>query len=169
MIENLFEYFKDTIEYPSSDVLLNGLESDILFEFVDINYLNGIVNYLNIMGGIMLNHYMNYDDFIKACENIDRLKDDHIYTNLYDCKKFDDIILIGIGADSYWILWSNCDCSDCCIGRLSLNTFNIEDIENILLSTGKYLVECEYGPYINNSNQRVKYIPKECFSGWITL
>lgn len=177
-MDNRIDMLMDYIEYPGRELLLSGPRDGYNYTYVSNTYLNGFINYVDIICGYMIRRYSIYDNskWLNQCNNIEALKDSP-HTNISDINEFDDIIILAESDTSYWIFWNDCDCSDCCIGKLSKKEFhdahhpNIDSIKKefkkyviacLVTSTGRKFVPDTYDNYL-------KYIPPEYFRGWIKL
>lgn len=120
------EIYPETYEYPSRELLLEGPKDGQWFEYVSNTYLNGFINYTEILVGFIIKRYAdeNYD-YYKVAED---LKTSY-HTNF--SKLEDDIIIISKGAGSYWYFWNDRDCSDCIIARTEINQSEEEFIESM--------------------------------------
>ena len=115
--------FEDSIEYPSNDEIVRGIQPNVLFDYVNVTYLNGFINYVDIIGGAMLQRYMKDDEFDKAIERVN----DHIvsgsHTDVHWCEHYDDIVVLGRTDSMYVYFYADRDVSDCMIGGLPVDKF----------------------------------------------
>lgn len=167
---DVYDLFDDDVEYPDKDMLVNGVPIGMNYSYISTTYLNGFINYVEIIGATMIQRYLPnkpeyvIDDTIpcweNACIHVDNLKND-FHTNISCSDDFDDVLILAKSSDSYWFFWDDRDGSDCCIGRLALDTFDSDETALKYLEISSRTVEdvyCNYYP-----------VPKECFKGWITL
>lgn len=149
---NWEDLFPNHYEYPSNPMLLNGPNDGDCFEYVSHQYLNGFVNYLDIMGGFVLRRYQTEDFDYQA--SIKELSDN---PHSDFGKIGDDVILIGKGASSHWVLWYDQDVSDCQIARTKVQMTDLEFYSFVK----DYYENCGsgYGPVIELPDSR-------CWSGW---
>ena len=124
--------FLDWEEYPSNEELMEGLKEDIMYAYVSTTYLNGFINYVDIIGAYMTRRYKELEkdksdknpndlSWEESCKLIDNNTDFH--TNVSDCNKYDDIHILAKCGDYYYYFWSDCDCSNSCIGKFSKSRF----------------------------------------------
>ena len=125
-MKNICEYFKYEIEYPSNEAILNDPPDDVMFSYISRRYLSLFINYMTILGAYMIRRYMSHENFCEAIARIDSMiKDDsQFHTNVSNCDEFDDILILGRSGEYYYVLWTDCDTSDCCFGKLSKSHFN---------------------------------------------
>jgi hypothetical protein len=176
---NIFDLFIEDIEYPNHDVILNGLQDGQVFSYISKTYLNGLINYVDIIGAFMINRYSQFnedeDEWEKRCKNVDSLIDEY-HTYLGDSDRFDDILILAKGADSYWLFWKDCDGSDCEIGRLPKSLFESKEVALRYLKESLLILIENCSPN-NILREEVKANPKAYikeltpshFNGWITL
>ena len=50
--------FDDCIDYPKPRDIISGIKPGRCFEYVSSTYLNGFINYVDIIGGAMIQEYM---------------------------------------------------------------------------------------------------------------
>jgi len=110
----------DIIEYPDREQLLTGPSEGYDYVYVSNTYLNGFINYVDIISAYMIRRYSigSDDEWNEACKNVDLLADD-VHTDISDSSKFDDVIILAESEHCYWIFWDDCDCSDCCICKFN--------------------------------------------------
>lgn len=166
---NIYDLFDNEISYPEEDEILDGIPVNVNWSYISNTYLNGIINYVDIIGGFMIRRYKSLRAvWEESCKNIDKLKDT-FHTNLSNSDEFDDQIILAKGANSYWLFWNDCDCSDCEIGRLSTDHFDSD--ETALKYLEKSIPRLIYQLPLETDDPLtyMKFIPKEYFSGWKTL
>ena len=66
--------FMETIEYPSHEQFLSGIQPGISYDYVSSTYLNGFINYVDILDAFMIRRYMNEKEF---AESIDGMRSAH--------------------------------------------------------------------------------------------
>lgn len=153
--------FSEHIEYPEHGMLISGIKPNVCYDYVSSNYLNGFINYVDILGGAMIHHYMSSSEFEDAKIRVDEyLKSNDCHTNVSSADKFDDILVLGKSDDMYIFFWSDRDCSDCCIGGVPSTDFDTEDeaYESFLQFAKNHSL-----------GRKIVMLPKSFFRGWITL
>ena len=162
----------DIIEYPDREQLLTGPSEGCDYVYVSNTYLNGFINYVDIISAYMIRRYLigNDDEWNEACKNVDLLADD-FHTDISDSSKFDDVIILAESEYCYWIFWDDCDCSDCCIGKFNKSEIDKNDIEH---EFKEYVLDCVYDSLpdrelCHEDEYYIKHIPASYFKGWITL
>lgn len=166
---------------PTDTEMMEGLKEDLVYSYVDTAYLNGFINHVNILGAYMTRRYKNLGksksdsnqnnlSWEESCKLIDS-KDD-LHTDISDCNKYDDIHILAECGNHYYYFWSDCDCSDSCIGKFSKSRFESE--EQALLSFKDEILSFDIWDndesYVReHEDEYIKFIPKEFFTGWITL
>lgn len=166
--KNIFDMFDD-LDYPDREDLVSGLKDGTMYWYVSSTYLNGYINYVDIIAAYMVRHYMDENQWASACELIDAGSEAH--TDVSDCSKYDDILILSKSGDYYIIFWSDCDCSDCCIGKINKSKFTSEDD---VISSFKEGIQ-SLGIFDMNDiekdgwDKHMKGIPPTFFIGWITL
>ena len=155
--------------YADNESLVEGLKDGVMYDHVSTTYLNGYINYVNIILGCMVRRYMSPFEWNDAVDRIDKKNDFH--TSLEDSDNYDDILILAESGDYYIIFWSNCDNSDSSIGKLrksnysstsnAIAAFNASIVKDISYQVEEITSE--------NFDDNIKYIPPTFFSGWITL
>ena len=159
-MKNIFEIIEpDRIyEYPKYDRLLNGVDIDTSYNYVSSTYLNGFINYVNILAGAMIRIYAEDDAEWKAfCDNVEALKDE-VHTNVSSADKFDYVVVLAESSDSYWVFDSDKDSSDCKIARISKEHF--KDRDEAIVS---------FNENMGSEDDEFILIDKSLFKGWVTL
>lgn len=190
---NIYDLFDEDIEYPDNDEIVEGVNVGVNFCYISNTYLNGFINYVDIIGGYMIRRYKVLEkDIEKSRENNNQSKEDlsweescklvdklsnGCHTCLSDSNKFDDQLILAKNSNSYWLFWNDCDCSDCCIGRLDIKLFESDEValEYLRKTVVKFT---DYYTYRSNGKMEIdeslsdtymKFIPASSFTGWITL
>jgi len=189
MIVNIFDYM-DTIEYPSNDLLAEGIKDGISFDFVPTTYLNGFINCVQIIDAYMfrrykvlesylVNKYGTYDQSIieanidpnnltweRSCCLIDERMEKRDFHFTHTMENFDDMLILGKLSDSYWVFWVSCQPSESCIGRLSISTF---ESDNDAMESLKKAAKDFSNEDSKKDIDKIKQIPIELFSDSIQL
>jgi hypothetical protein len=129
-VANFWEIFEDSEDYPN-DIVDRGVPQDTLYSYVSSTFLNGFVNYVKDPKAYLIERYgkFNEDKTLHTRDDGDetdlekysaKLKND--FHRNYSTAP-DDIVILAHTAKSYWFFYSDRDCSDCCIGRISRNKF----------------------------------------------
>ena len=163
-MRNIFEMHKTEIEYPERKLLLNGVKQDSKYCYVSNTYLNGFINYVDIISAAMIYDYAGEDEWNTFCENVDNLKDKY-HTNVSDSDKFDTIVILGKSEDSYWIFVSDRDNSDCSITRLYKEAFKNDDKAIKCFKASLSI----FAEQVHPDDAKFKEIPTEYFKGWVTI
>ncbi len=153
--KTIMDYFNDEIEYPN-DVALNPLPMNTLWSYISSTFLNGFVNYVEILKVYVLDRYE--DDKTDAVLNLTK----QCHTDL---RQFgDDIILLGKiennedSLNKFMFFWFDMDVSDCCIGRFE-TTDNNEIVFEALLNWLEY----------DNGILGFHELPKSFIKGWVSF
>lgn len=166
---DIYNLFDRDISYPDHSLILNGLKDGMNFTYISNTYLNGFINYVDIIGGYMVRKYQGEKEkWDEACSNVDALLNEP-HTNISDAHKFDDILILARGAGSYWLFWNDGDCSDCCIGRLSMDTFDGQETAMLYLKKTLIKISSSYNIMTSSDSDYFKYLSEDHFRGWITL
>lgn len=162
-MKRIFEYFEDRFLYPEPDLLLRGIHSGVLFDPVSVTYLNGFINYVDIVAAVLLHEYTNTaEEFAEQVADIEKQAAEQRPPHT-DCRKYDNMLILGKTNDKYVVFLSDNDVSDCAVGGLALETFNTvsEAIDALYKQADQFVAD---GSALNYSK-----IPKSFFRGWITL
>lgn len=160
------DMFNNDIEHPSNTQITNGLPVGTMWSYLADNYLNGLVNYINIFHGIMIRYYTplekeNRDSRIvtweKACSDVVTKFDCH--TDLSEANQYDDILILGETLDSYWLLWRSVGGSSSIIGRIG--KYQVKDKQELIEILHNSV------PELTDSHKEYLVLPE--FVGWITL
>ena len=145
----------DWIEYPSNEDKLNGIKDGEAWLYIGENYLNGLINYTNVVYGVgkidvgedpdkrqtyvrNLHTFASFanansprDDMFKSYpvegeEYGKILTTNSFHTNVADTSYFPHMQVLATGAGSYWYFDSDMDCSDCGLARFKDDIFTDE-------------------------------------------
>jgi len=154
--------FMETVEYPTHEQFLSGIQPGISYDYVSSVYLNGFINYVDIIDAFMIRRYMDFAESIERIKT--KIKNKEFHTNVQDSSEYDDILILGKTEDMYVYFWNDCDCSDCCIGAINKDLVENRDSKAIALFR-------RYADKLKKieTAQDVFFIPLEFFTGWITL
>jgi len=163
MSENndFFELFDEKIEYPNNLAEV-GIEQGVLLRCVSNSYLNGLINYVDPFFVCVIERYTDWskeslNDEIKLVE-----KAYHTQYNFVN----DDVILLAETENSLWFFWSDKDCSDCSIGRIT-KTISKDDFKQKLIN---WIVSHPYVDRNENTEAIVgNYIEMKMPTGWISF
>lgn len=159
------DLFQERIESPDDERLMKGLEENVIYEHISVTYLNGFINYCNILRGYMIQVYSDDDQWEVMCKNIDNLPVT-FHTNISDSENFDYVVILA-ETENYWYFFDNdCDGSCCSIGMLSKDKYRCK---NYLLGCLKEEAENISEYFENSSKSKLKELTSAHFSGWITL
>lgn len=189
MIKNIFDYM-DTIEYPGNDLLVEGIKDGVSFDCIPNAYLNGFINFVNLIDGYMIRRYKilekylvekygTYDQSIiegkvdpnnltweRSCQLIDKESEETRRPFYHTCQNYDDMMLLGKQSNSYWIFWVDCEGKESCIGRIPMSTFNSDDEAKEALK----VAALEFSTIdVEKEDEKIKQIPMKLFSEWVTL
>ena len=106
----------DCYEFPDNSKLVGGVPPDTFYGYVSSTYLNGFINYVDIVKVILIERYTVF------CHDEEEIaKKRKIFLEGCHCKLGelgDDVaILSKSGNDDFYIFRFDCDVSDCCIGH----------------------------------------------------
>ena len=179
------DYFETTIDYPQEKVF-NPLPMDELWNYVSTSYLDGFINFVQIVKGFVIARYRQWNEPLSKPViiniNIDQkwckkefntkreifdaitITNAIVHPKLHDFK--DDVVILtkAFNKDNTqfcWVFfWYDCDVSDCSIGR-----FQTEDSDEIVIEKFKTYVKSCNDPTLGETEQE---IPSSYFnSGWI--
>lgn len=176
------KYFEHTVDYPK-DKLLDILPWNTLWEYVASDFLNGFINYAQVISAVLVARYRKWDEKLEWEVNIMEPPNSFQWTKFSGTKeevfnklteegrvchsKFsdfgDDVVVLSKIADKKYILfWYDCDVSDCTIGRFETEVPE-EDVKKdfrewLLRSDGWW---CDF-------NEMSKEIPLHYFEGWLS-
>lgn len=129
----------------------------------------------------------NRSEWNDACKYIDSLKDE--YHSDFRGVNDDIFMLTKVNGDkeleipdTYMFYWNDKDCSDCCIARIRCDEYvNDEAALDALFKYAlgfviSYHSNVNYGDFLRlvkngtcTVDQLIKFIPNNCFNGWINL
>lgn len=55
---DVYDLFDDDVEYPDKDMLVNGVPIGMNYSYISTTYLNGFINYVEIIGATMIQRYL---------------------------------------------------------------------------------------------------------------
>lgn len=163
-IKPILHYCDEEYEYPSNEQLIHGIQPGVLFSYVASTYLQGFINYVDIISAVLIHRYSETTEaFNEITARIEKQAKEHIEPHTFLSNYDDDMLILGKTKDMYVVFWVDKDCSDCNIGGLALDTFDSEnDAISALYAEAEHLIE--------RGDVRGYYkIPTEFFSGWIML
>jgi hypothetical protein len=148
----IHKYFNDIIEYPNpaNDYPINDIfgPSDYalmppgtLFTYISSTFLNGWINYVNLINVQAITRYTNQTKkMVEKFNNIDGFR---THTRLSKITG-DDILVLAKSKDgmAYWYFCFDQDVSDCDIGR-----FSVKDKEDVVIK--------EFVEYANDLSKRL--------------
>lgn len=169
-------------EFPSNEDMLDGIKDGQAWLYIPTTYLNGLINYVDIIG-VVGKIDVGEDDnrreiYIKNLQTLASIAKDKncdikpkytfysvnetakpcstngFHTNVADTRYFPNIQIFGKGAGSYWWFDSDTDGSDCGLCRMREDIF--ADVNEALCWFITYIGE----DYIDND----KDIRKEFYS-----
>lgn len=164
--DNIFDYFGDEVEFPeniAADVMPYGT----LWSYVSATFLNGFINYVDILAGFVIDRYTKRDG--KAAQIEAAIKTE-VHTNLRVFK--DDVIVLGrIGKGKYMLFYFDYDVSDCMIGR-----FETDDKEGVIVQSIINWLESEkklhdgyaMTEYAESGILDYTPLPNDFFTGWLS-
>lgn len=153
------EYYTDTYEYPEHTMLLHGIQPGTAFYYVSSTYLNGFINYVDIIDAVMIQQYRNDEEFDAAIKKIENKDSYHTHFG----NEYDDIMILGKTDDMYVCFYFDNDVSDCDIGGVSIDEFKTDNeaIESFRQYV-KYVKEIQ-------ESKRTYNIPVSKLTGWISF
>jgi hypothetical protein len=130
------DYFDTSISYPNvTDI---AMQPGVLLEYVSSTFLEGWINYVQIINAYVIFRYSNPGKTRQRVERFN-LIDGIIHTKLGQFG--DDVLILAKGSERdgplYWFFWFDRDSSDCMIGRFSTD----EDESTVVASFCSYVVE----------------------------
>lgn len=164
-IKKFNDFFDDTIEYPSKQLVDSPLPMNTMYSYVASTFLNGFINYITILQSFVISRYNKWDDVDGWSDDSETqnqiferlLKNPPIHPTLSDFG--DDVLILGVSesGNTYMFFWYDMDCSDSCIGRFTSDLPTYKVIE----------LFAEYVKELDCNRDGEKEIPLSYFSGWI--
>lgn len=132
----------DVNEYPSREMLFEGVKKDSAFHYVSHTYLNGLINYTKpIKAFLMFDYVYQSDDKENILNKIESLSEQNWFHT--DLGSFGtSAVVISELEDSYVLFFYDADVSDCSIYRIN-KSYSFNDILSFTLSEMKCRQEFE--------------------------
>ena len=180
--------FDETVDYPR-DYAFNPLPIGTLYCYISSSFLNAFINNVTIVKAFVLGKSLNWnEEFDDPDDTYINVMQDHVWTKVnvrtkddifnaitqegavfhskLDNDFKDDVLILGKvfnsdGTMYQWIFfWYSRDCSDCCIGKFTVDDTVVKD-EAVIEMFGNFC----------NSPNRSEYgsreIPLHYFRGWL--
>lgn len=163
-MKDLMDYFNESIFYPGTLILNEGLKENILYEYVSSDFINVLVNFKDkITACAMIDRYSEESDdddisWEEKCSNVDKVLESEYHSNFQGCN-FNDIILL-TEVDKYYVFYySDRDVSDCMVGKISKENIESE----------KEIIDAFYNFASKDGKRKYKRIEPEKLTGWLTI
>lgn len=124
MSKSLFDSIRwdEVHEHPGddlADIVINSYKTSCLIKYVSNAYLNGFINYVNLIRSACLCEYAEHDD--QRNERVRLIHEvaiqlDNYHTDLSTIS--DSFYILAESSFKYWIFLYDADCSDCIIGSI---------------------------------------------------
>jgi hypothetical protein len=154
------KYFKRYIEGPQ-DIAANPAPINVCYEYVSHTFLNGFINYVEILGAFAINRYREEKEFD---EGISAFLSQSIHTNIRMVQ--DDVVILARAEGSsniYCYFYYDMDCSDCEFGRFETN-----DSQSVVLERFESYIKGRVGHMAQEGGSgRFVSLPLNSFNGWI--
>jgi hypothetical protein len=128
------EIFPIFHEFPAceDEFVENCVPQDTFYEYVPSCFIAGLVNHINVFKVFAIERYnigedWDEEEYNKVCEELRTGFHGHFGCSIYD----DDVIFLGETANSFWLIWYDCDVSDCKVGRTSKNLTRDEFVASV--------------------------------------
>lgn len=153
-METIFDLFDEHFEYPSNEIAEHGgLPECTLYSYVSSTFLNGFINYVDIIKAFVVERYCNeWDEVIPQ-----QVKEFHQSYHSSLRKIHDDKWILAQGDRDYWLFIFDEDVSDCSIGRIDKSKVSLAQITKL------------FDSITSNNEQYCKGKKAELkFSGWVS-
>ncbi len=134
--------FGRRVEYPSmSELLDNGLERGTWYSYVTSSYINGLLPYIEPVRAWLLRRYRIWPDDKDPTER--PITDAEIaeWEKAYHTKFIDlgdNVVFVGETARHWWVIYMDCDVSDCRVGRVTKES--VWTVDDVLQWVGDHLL-----------------------------
>jgi len=115
-----FDLFEDNYDCPEN-MAERGVPEDTIFCYVSNTFLDGFINYVDVIKVVMVRRYDPDTDHSEVIKKFNRTGNSS-FRELPD-----DVLLIAKSENDYWFFWFDGDVSDCCIGRFSKEIIDEDD------------------------------------------
>jgi len=164
MVAELMHFFDSESDYDTGDFSIGIVRENHLYRYVSSTLLEGFINYVDIIGAVLLERYDHiYPEDIKEAK-----KDFH--TKIH---KFENDVLI-LARSPYdkeivWFFWFDCDVSDCQIGRFTTKSTD-ERLMSMLKDYAESLIQGKPEEREEDWDFITGWVElsKTDFSGWIS-
>lgn len=136
MEKKFTDYFNDHIEYPDPTSNENLLPIGVCYNYISSTFLNGWINYVNIIGAELISRYRAYSSNLEEMEKVKKYTFEEMPHFDFSTCLSDDVLILARGKNTdnssnnqYWFFHYDKDTSDCSIGRFETNDSEQEVIE----------------------------------------
>ena len=161
------------LEYPGSHIALGGFQPGCSYDYVSNSFLEGFVNYTQIVEARLLDRYRTHEENTLKLEafmpslDLPYGKGCRHHTNLYVCFNDDVLLLCKSSAEdlvrawgdtlapTWWYFWFDRDGSDC-----SIACFRTDDTDDVVRSN--------FQTFVDGLDYPNRTITPSGFEGWIT-
>jgi len=187
-MKNILNYFPENVEYPE-DIAERPLPFGTLYSYVSSTFLNGFINYVDILKAYVAERYHKWDEPLqdgykisitdppgsfnwvsKICYTKNELFGNitiprsNFHSDFVDFQ--DDVIILAQAQNKlensqcFYLFWYDRDCSDCLIGRFVSG----DSKEDIIKAFDYYIKE---DPAVVEYTGESREIPLHYFNGWL--
>lgn len=124
------DFFPNTLEYPNPTLTM--LECGLLHEYVSSKFLDGWINYVNIISARLITRYYDHTRNAQLLDDFNNGKVDSVHTEL---GMFDDDVCLLCQDDAglYWMFYYDFDVSGCMIGRFWTDDYTKEQVTEMFI------------------------------------
>ena len=171
--------FENEVEYMSED-LVSNFRSGTIDHYIGSTFLNGYINYVTPIKMYLLERYRtqgkSYEE--RVWLPFTNYPDYHSDFNVLN----DDVLVLAKTDSHYYFFWSDCDCSDCAIGRQKRGAIAEQEAIEWFDRYTKNLIEPKFLAYRDANREKFdqseeeecsegitgyREIPIKCFRGWV--
>jgi len=158
------DYFNYSEEYPNPTTRMLPVNCE--YTYISNTFLNGFINYVNIIKAFLITRYEPYSKNLESAVNFHDREKNKFHTKIYNF--FDDDVAILAVSDigEYWYFYYDQDCSDCSIGR-----FRTDDSEEKVILKFKLFcnnLDVKYNYEENSERKEAIELNPMMFHKWMS-
>lgn len=160
-------YFNDEYHYISPYRLEQPFKDGDFYNYVSHTVLDGVINYVTPIKIFLLDRYTT--DLEKRQQLLNKFHNEPETHTSFSMLE-DDVLILAHEDDSnyYWFFWSDCDCSDCEIGRFKTTDSREEVIESFTeWVKGRQINYCS--KYHPEREGKVEEVDCSKVRGWVSF